>query len=231
MKQNLTLVALLASFSFGFCQGQVNFANTSSTRAMAGGYFWNETSQDYQFLSGPTAPTPGLFYFGIFWAPSTMMDPNQFSLFGYGTNQSVAGRFSGGVGTANAPAIPGMPIGSTVNVLFRGWSSNLGHDWDTISPMFDSIVGGTAISLPPEGGFYGQSGIGTVVLGGGVQPIPTPFGIQPGQISSGLMMNSIYLEADPALLIYIVPEPSVLQILALAILGATALVAQHRRRQ
>ncbi len=115
MKKSLALLALFASLSLALGQGQVNFWNPNTILVSTNSLFGPPG-----LMSGPG----GSYDFGLFWAPAGTTDPNQFQFSGaYGTNMTVAGRFSnGGFGTAYAPAIPGQPALSTVNVLFRGWS-------------------------------------------------------------------------------------------------------------
>jgi hypothetical protein len=159
----------------------------------------------------------------MFWAPVGTTDRNSgaWSFVSYGTNQTAAGRFSGGVGTGGSPSIPGQAIGTQVNVLFRGWSANLGvpssirdsaYLWNYVA----SEVAFSSANYPdfpltdPLGhkAFYGESDIATVILGGGALPIYTPFGTGPGQITGFTLYD-------------VVPEPATS---ALAVLGAAALL-------
>lgn len=201
MKKLLASLALICVAGYAFGQGQVNFVNTTATSV--------STNNGTVGLTSTVVPS---YYYGLFWAPSGTTDTNAFVFSGaYGTNQSVAGRFSGGAGSAAAPAISGQAIGSTVAVLVRGWSADLGRDWTAVNTWFTD-------ANRTVGGLYGQSGIGTVVLGGGATPIPTPFGTLANQIQTGFTLSYV-----PA----VIPEPSSF---ALAGLGLAALMIFRRRK-
>lgn len=202
MKKLLTVVALAVTAGFAFGQGQVSFLNTSSTYISANG----------APISGPV----GAYYGGMFYAPVGTVDVNLFQFSGaYGTNMTAAGYINGGTGTAKAPVLSGVAVGSSVAVLFRTWSGNLGKDWNAVSAAVASIQNGVASVGPADGFWYGQSGIATVIAGGGTTPVPTAFGTLSGQIPG------YSLTFTP------VPEPTTF---ALAGLAGAALMIFRRRR-
>jgi hypothetical protein len=197
-----TILALLLAFgasslnSFG--AGEIIFANTATTLISTNA--WGHV--------GVTDPAPEGFYYGLFWAPLGTADPQQFlfaNSYGTNTHTPTGGRFSGGRGVIDS-ANPG----DQVQVLFRGWSSNLGHDWSQVGGLFDNIWGNEPFN--EWQGVWGESPIATVLLGGGIYPPALPFGVNPGQI--------------PGFTLYGVPEPTSF---ALAGLGAAALLILRRR--
>lgn len=205
MKKILVALTMIATAGLAFGQGQVNFINTTTTLITANG-------------SNTTSVVPS-YYYGIFWAPQGVTTASEFTLFGYGTNTTTAGRFSGGAGTASAPAISGKLAGSSVNILVRGWSANLGRDWNIVLASVNSIQNGVASVGPSEGFYYGQSGLATdIILGGGgtAQPVPTAFGNAANQINTGFVLNY-----TP------VPEPSTFALAGLA--GAAMLIFRRRK--
>lgn len=229
MRKSITLLTLFAGLSLAFGQGQVNFLNNgtqlTSTNIVNGGPATG--------LSGTAIP---MYYYAIFWAPSTQFNPAAFTWFGnYGTNQGVGGRFFGGSGTARAPAIAGQAIGTTVNIIIRGWSANFtavappagpyasdnGAAWNdvwatviTIDPVYGWPARGAGLAHDQDF-WYGESGIATVVLGGGATPIQSPFGTTSGFIQNGITLNHYYI-----------PEPGTL---ALVGLGAATLLLFRRK--
>jgi hypothetical protein len=209
MKKTLAILALTCVASFAFGQGQVAFVNTTTTLVTTN-----------SVLNGPATGSTGStvpgFYYGLFSAPVGTVDANAFTFTGYyGTNQAAAGRFNGGAGTGS-PAIAGAPIGSSLAFLVRGWSANLGRDWNGVQAWvagWDAEGYSTTVA-----GFYGQSGIASaILLGGGATPISSPFGNAANQINTGFTLG--YHS--------VIPEPSSM---ALAGLGAASLLIFRRRK-
>lgn len=190
----LALVAWLALLSpVAYGQGQINFNNTSTTLISTNA---TVSGPHTGLINGPV----GSYYFAVFIAPSGTSDTTAFAFAGmYGTNTGTAGRFSGG-----QPGFPTYPPGTTLSFLVRGWSANIGNDYAAVTnylvnPTFDA--------------WYGESQVGTEILGGGGIGIPNIFGSPP-------RIPGFVLE------MYTIPEPSSL---TLAALGATAMWLLRRR--
>lgn len=156
-------------------------------------------------ISGPV----GSYYFALFVAPSTIttlngpFDPtlSGFTFTGaIGTN-TIAGVFSGG-----AVAVPGYASGTTASFTIVGWSANYGTTWPEAIAAINA----------DEFGFWGNSGVAQVMLGGGVAPAGEIFGTGAGQIQ-GFSLNP-----GP------IPEPATF---ALAGLGTAAILLFRRRHQ
>lgn len=194
MKKLAVMLCLTALATGVYAQGLINFFNNATTLVSDNGVA----------TSGPV----GAYYFGLFIAPEGTSDPMAFAFSGlYGTNQASAGRFTGGANQG----MPNFPAGQTRAILVRGWSADLGHDWN---PEWLQMVfpGATPTSV------YGTSAIAPTFIAGGFDgtgTIPTlvAFGGTTG-IQGGLSLE-------------LVPEPTSL---ALAGLGAAALLIFRRRK-
>jgi hypothetical protein len=195
MKALLSTIVFLVAISAALGQGTVRFLNDSTTLI--------NYRPDW-FLPDETIPgSAGQFYFGLFWAPQGEMDAKKFQFTGlYGTNQAVAGRFSGGV-----VAIPGHAASEHVAFLVRGWSANIGPDWASVQRYF---------TQPNFRAYYGTSEVALdVVLGGGAIPAGMLFSkVLPGAISDFTLYPTWMPEPSPA---------------ALVLLG-TAILHMRRRR-
>lgn len=127
-----------------FAQGTVNFFNNPSTLISIAG-------------TPPTATpaTAGLYYFALLTAPVGTTDPTAFTFAGvYGTNQAVAGRFTGGVGS-----ISGWSAGTTRAFEVAGWSATFGATWNPAwLGSINSIIGMSSIASGSPGGFNAGTG-------------------------------------------------------------------------
>jgi len=200
MKKLLTFIVIIGFGTSSYGQGQINWANTSSTLitdVRVGG-----------LMPVRTAPET-TYYFGLFIAPfgtpppiwGLFNDPNWQNVVSYTTNSTAAA----GAGRMQNPGIatvPGFAPGTTVNFIVRGWQTfdSNGANWDPLN----GIPTSTMVN-------YGQSQLGYVILGGGVLPLPSAFGVANGQIPG---------------FVFDVPEPSGT---ALVILGALVFRTFRRR--
>jgi hypothetical protein len=209
MKKTLAILALTCVASFAFGQGQVAFVNTTTTLV-------STNSALNGAATGTTGSAVPGFYYGLFMAPINTVDANAFVFTGaYATNQAATGRFNGGAGVGS-PVLAGTPIGSSMAFLVRGWSANLGRDWNAVQSWIASWdANGNSTTVA---GYYGQSGIASSLLvGGGATPISSPFGNAATQIQTGFTLG----------LHPVIPEPSSM---ALAGLGAATLLIFRRRK-
>jgi hypothetical protein len=142
MKKFVTVFCLGASLAGVSAQGLINFFNNSSAPITSGPPY-----------SGSVIPgIPGSYFFGLLTSP---VGANTFTFSGvYGTNQAVAGLFSGGVGVP----VPGWAPGTASDFEVIGWSSLMGHDYDPRWLNGPWYVGEPLI--------VGHSAIGTGVAGG-----------------------------------------------------------------
>jgi hypothetical protein len=189
--KKLAAVLCLSTLTTGaFAQGLINFFN-SPTTLISVGYPGN--------LVALPANNPGTYYFALLTAPfgsSTFSFANV-----YGTNQSAAGRFTGGTGVA----IAGWGAGVTMDYKIAGWSKDLGATFNA-----------SWLTAPPATGFFGLSGIGTGAAGGSTAT---------GTLPNFNLFGGSGLQAGFSLVS--VPEPTSM---ALAGLGAAALLIFRRRK-
>lgn len=163
----LTCLACSVVTTSLFAQGLINWNNTSSTLISVNG-----SPMPVRIDAATT------YYFGLFVAPvgtpapaygwAGIDDPNWQYVAAYATNNTAAA----GAGRLQNPGtaiVVGYESGTTVNFLVRGWQSYTGGaDWPAAKLGLQA---------------YGQSALGTIVLGG--LPLPTfqAFGTGSGQIS------------------------------------------------
>ena len=152
-----------------FAQGLINFFNNASTLVSVE-------------PPGVLPQWPGTFYFALLTAPTNSTTFTFANV--YGTNQTPAGRFTGGANIA----VTGWAAGATMQFEVVGWSSDLGT---TFNPAW--------LTTYPASGFFGISGIGTGQAGGfnGVGTLPNLniFGGTTG-IQSGFSLLTIIPEPD-----------------------------------
>jgi hypothetical protein len=217
MKKLLTIAALIGATSLSFGQGQVTFANSGTT-------FISTNSAHNGPATGPTVANPVgsgtyQYVFALFVAPSTVNavtgvnDANWQTVVGYATNSSSAtsGRIAGG-----QPVVPGFLTGTTANFIIRAWSANVaGTDWTT-ARAWQTLYENTG--NVPFSGFWYNSTVEQIAVGGAPNPITATFGATPGTSFQGFTLN---LETP-------IPEPVSF---ALAGLGAAAMLIFRRRKQ
>jgi hypothetical protein len=189
--KKLAAVLCLSTLTTGtFAQGLINFFNNPSTLISVG---------------PPGVPgvmpanNAGAYYFGLLIAP---VGSTAFTFANvYGTNQSVAGRFTGG----NGVPVPGWAAGVTMQYEIVGWSADLGATFNA-----------SWLTQFPTSAPFGFSGIGTGAAGGA-----TATGTLPNfNLFGGTGLTSGFAMA-------LIPEPSSM---ALTGLGAAALLICRRRK-
>jgi hypothetical protein len=196
MNKSILLLACAIAHVSALGQGIVNFWNDPTTLISV----FTPTGGVTTIL----APV-GSWYFGLLTAPVGTVDPQAFTFTGvYGTNQSAAGRFTGG-----SVAIPGWTPGTTRSFMVAGWSADLGAffqpSWLSTSP-YPQGFGLSRIASGSPGGFNPNTG----------QPDPNlvVFGGFPNNIPVGFIIG--------------VPEPSSC---ALVGVGIAAILKFHHRRR
>jgi hypothetical protein len=190
MKKLLAAFCLCAMTSGAFAQGLVNFFNNANTLVSASPLF-NST------ITGPV----GSWYFALLTSP---VGANAFTFTGvYGTNQTVAGRFTGG-----AVQVAGWAAGTARDFEVFGWSADLGVTfnpaWLTMHPT-PGFLGVSAVGWGYPGGFNGTGTLPSLNIFGGAT------GIQTGFILTGGLLF---------------PEPSAA---TLAVAGAAVLLIFRRK--
>jgi len=216
MKKVLIATAVLGMAYASFGQGEINFANSTTTRIST-----NATA------GGPTTGqinTPGngsLFYFALFSAnpsvgsvvngsnPGAILTDTNWSFTGnYGTN-TLLGRFNGDYTTGTSVIVPGYAPLTSASFAVIGWSANLGQSIAQLAAFFQN-PSSSGISQ-----YYWCQGVGqNLALGGGAVAASSLFGPSPliGSMTMGLV---------------IVPEPATVTLVGL---GAAALLILRRRR-
>jgi hypothetical protein len=201
MKKLLLTTLLVGATLASFAQGQINWANTSTTLISLNG-------SSMPFNSGGAAA----YNFGLFIAPvgtaapdmtgpgglNGIADANWQLVAAYTVNSTA----TGGAGRTLNPGVAtlnGFTPGTSVNFIVRAWQSGSGgNDWAAARPGLT---------------YLGTSALGTAIAGGGAFPIPGAFGVAVGQIGGFNVVP--------------IPEPSSM---ALAGLGAAGLLLFRRRK-
>jgi hypothetical protein len=194
MKTLLTVVALIGGMATAYSQGRVKFFNDRYTLIK---YVPAGSSEAVDLPA-----TPGMFYFALFMAPVGTTDPSAFMFTGsHATNLAAADRISGGT-----VDVPGVPAGTHLAMLVRGWSANAGTTW-TAAQNFRAD--------PKEDYWYGVSGIASTVVTGGSVPAGTIFSTMIAGATVGFTLDY-----------FPVPEPS-----AFALAGLAAALLMFRRHK
>lgn len=195
----MAMLCLVASPISASAQGLVNFLNTPSTLVT-----YNDGSGNGLSLINNQS---GYFLFALLTSP---VGANTFTFTGvYGTNQSIAGQFSGGVGVT----VNGWAPGTARDFEVIGW--NAAYAGVLFNPAWLTDPGS-----PGETIAWSFSGIGTGVAG--------------GVTSSGTLPNLDIFDGANGIqqgftirIVNLVPEPSGL---SLAVLGAVCLLIFRRRK-
>lgn len=211
MKKIIATLALVIPAALGFSQGYVNFSTISSTYAIStnsSGFPGNAGN-----ISADTGTTSPLYYFALIDqaypgsgtpAQATPETIGNWSYAGLATNYIIAGSINGG----SDVALSSLTGGTEYYVELVGWSADLGTSYATVENEYANYTF-------PDGGFFGESVVGTMTPGGAP---PSPAGIlfDSSGISSGFVLY-------PAA----IPEPTTLM---LAGLGGLSLLAFRRKK-
>lgn len=194
MKKLAAILCLSALSTGAFAQGLINFFNSGTSLVSAGATAGTATA-----ISG----APGAYYFALLTSP---VGANTFTFANVmGTNQAVAGRFTGG---ANIQ-VAGWAAGTARDFEVAGWDQSLGAafnpSWITTAPT-TGFFGISALGTGQSGGFNGTGTLPNLNIFGGTTGIQTGFALTGGAV---------------------VPEPTSM---ALAGLGAAALLIFRRRK-
>jgi len=176
MKKILLACSVLLVAVGAFAQGQINFANTSTT------LITTNTPTGSGSISGAGLYTIGL-YIG---APGATRA--QLTLAGTTANGALAGRFSGG----NPYQVPGAPAGSAIAFQVRAWTTAHGATYEAAaasgSPsalVGESTIGSVTPTAPPAT-VPGIFGTGAGQVGGfSIAPVPEPSSIALGLLGLG----------------------------------------------
>jgi len=156
MKRLLLACSVLLTAVGAFAQGQINFANTSTTLITT-------TS------GGTTASISGAGNYTIgFYAGPAGSAESALTLAGTALNGALAGRFSGG----NPYPLPSptYPAGTTIAFQVRAWSTAAGSSYEA------ALASGNA------GNFAGKSAVGSVSPTAPPATVPGIFGVGAGQV-------------------------------------------------
>jgi len=187
MKQILPLLCLLALPAGATAQGDVLFANFGH---LPHTLFTTNHLGNSGLMSGTDA-----FRIGLYIAPDGTTTESLFTLVAVATNNPlVPGRFNGGIVDVHSP-------GQSIQYQIKAWSLFAGPTYE------DAVASGIGIA--------GKSPIARVFPGFSAAPPANLFGLEPGQLTSGI-------ELVPT-----IPEPSTY---ALAALGALLMFCCRRRR-
>ena len=218
MKKLLLTATVVLAVVSAYSQGTVIWGNSASTLVSTNSYAGEGTG------SGPTAvtaPSAGLGYvYGLFSAAAGTslggVNNAAWSFTGlYATNTAAA---SGGRYGAPVGALAGLASGTSVALQVRGWSASFGQDWNAVKAWANADVSG--VFNVASTGWYGESAIGQIVLGGGALPNPSLYGAGAGQIPGGFVLGQV----NP---LTPVPEPSTFALAGLA--GAAMLIFRRRK--
>ena len=168
MKLILLLLAAVALPTTLFGQGQIYFANDSSTR-----FNTNDTR-------GHIGPMTGLnaFRIGLYTAPAGTQNQSLFTLLAVATNSAnpvAAGLFSYPESPFTIQGNNGTPIA----VQIRAWSLFAGSSYET------ALAGGSYPMGQPV--FIGRTDVGTIIPAVGGAPPPSLFGAT-GVFTSGIVL-------------------------------------------
>lgn len=217
MKKLILTAALALAVVSAYSQGTVLWGNSGTTLVSTNSYSGQGTAPPGS-PTGVTAPSAGLGYvYGLFVAANGTtlggMNNAAWTFTGlYATNTTAV---SGGrIGVPGLGAVPDSLAGTTVALQVRGWSASFGKDWTAVKAWGNADAGG--VLNVASTGWYGESAIGTALLGGGAIGNPTLFGASAGQIG-GFVLNQV----NP------IPEPSTFALAGLA--GAALLIFRRRK--
>jgi hypothetical protein len=224
----ITIVSLALGAAFVHAQGLIEIAarpvgsvmtNTSS--------FYNQNAGTFSRGPIPTQPQAGAaYYFALLIASTTTAgdasplgsDWSQ-AIVGAGTSFGTPGDFItasnsvnlvGGVsGTGGTVGVPvnGWVPGATMQMMLVGWSANLGPSWSQVSGELSSSIWNSA-------GYFGNSGIASILSGGYGLPATPPESIF-GAAIQGFDMFAV------------VPEPSTLVLVGF---GGLSMLFLRRRK-
>jgi hypothetical protein len=207
MKKLLTLAALLGATSLSFGQGQVTFANSSSTLVTL-------SSNSVSLGSALASSTGNRYYYTLLFTADTSVtslsgvaDP-RWTWSGDFAANSAAGRLSGGTAV-----FAGTTQGGLYNIVCIGWDAAGGA-----APTQQALETYLATGAAGTGsGWFGVSQVAQdVQIGGGGFSTPGIFGTGTSAAIPGFALNY-----------FVVPEPASM---AIAGLGAAALLIFRRRK-
>jgi hypothetical protein len=208
MKKILVPLALLALAAVSAqAQGLINFGNTSNTKistnsiwdgAAAGVAETNGGQYCYALFYSTTATSVGGQTTAIAGNSSVnyAFNDSAWSLAGYATNTTAAGRFISA--TTNPIAIPGVAGGSAAQFVVIGWSANIGTDITAVQNWF-------GLGDPLTMGWIGQSVVsGPITLGDGLPAVlfsssaPGIQGFTLGMAGFEIINTPPFITAQPA---------------------------------